>query len=89
MFTQRVGDTLVTNPTDVAECFGQHFSNDFSSKNYTAKFQQIRDTQVALAHSGGNHEDYNARFSLHKLHNALSSMKDTSSGEDTIFYVML
>ena len=30
----KVGDTLVTNPADVAECLGQHFSKVSSSKNY-------------------------------------------------------
>ena len=44
----KVGDTLVTNPADVAECLGQHFSEVSSSKNYTAEFQRTRDTQVAL-----------------------------------------
>ena len=39
--------------------------------------------------SGGDHEAYNARFSLRKLHNALSSTEDTSPGEDTILYAML
>ena len=57
--------------------------------HYTAEFQQIRDTQVALDLSGGDHEAYNARFSLHELHNALSSVEDTSPGEDTILYAML
>ena len=60
-----------------------------SSKNYTAEFQGIRDTQVALDLSGGDHEAYNARFSLHELHNALSSTEDSSPGEDTILYAML
>ena len=60
-----------------------------SSKNYTAEFQQIRDTQAALDLSGGDHEAYNAKFSLHKLHNALSSTEDISPGEDTILYAML
>ena len=59
----KVGDALVTNPADVAECLGQHFSEVSSSKNYTAEFQQIRDTQVALDLSRGDHEAYNARFS--------------------------
>ena len=40
----KVCDTLVTNPTDVAECLGQHFFEVSSSKNYTAECQQIRDT---------------------------------------------
>ena len=85
----KVGDTLVTNPADVAECLGQHFSEVSSSKNYTAAFQRIRDTQVALDLSGGDHEAYNARFSLHELHNALSTTEYTSPGEDTILYAML
>ena len=59
----KVGDTLVTNPADVAECLGQDFSEVSSYKNYTAEFQRIRDTQVALNLSGGDHEAYNARFS--------------------------
>ena len=85
----KVGDTLVTNPTDVSECLGHHFSKVFSSKNCTAEFQRIRDTQVALDLSGDDHEAYNARFSFHELHNALSSTKDTSPGKDTIPYAML
>ena len=85
----KVGDTLVTNSADVAECLGQHFSEVSTSRNYTAEFQRIRDTQVALDLSGDDHEAYNARFSLHELHNALSSTEDTSPGEDTILYAML
>ena len=84
-----MGDTLVTNPADVGECLGQHFSKVSSSKNYTAKFQRIRDTQVALDLSVGDHEAYNAKFSLHELHNAFSTTEDTSPGEDTILYDML
>ena len=34
----KVGDTLVTNPADVAEFLGQHFSEVSSSKNYTTEF---------------------------------------------------
>ena len=83
----KVGDALVTNPADVAECLGQHFSEVSSSKNYTAEFQRIRDTGT-LDLSRGDHEAYNARFSLHELHNALSSTEDTSP-EDTIPYAML
>ena len=85
----KVGDTLVTNPADVAECLGQHFSKVSSSKNYTAEFQRIRDTQVVVDLSGGDREAYNARFSLHELHNMLSSTEDASPGEDTILYAML
>ena len=87
--SSKVGDTLVTNPADVAECLGQHFSEVSSSKNYTDEFQRIRDTQVALDLSGGDHEAYNARFSLHELHNALSTTENTSPGGDTILYAML
>ena len=60
-----------------------------SSKNYTAEFQQIRNPQVALDLTGGNHEAYNARFSPYELHSTLSSTDDTSPVEDTILYVML
>ena len=84
----KVGDNLVTNHADVAECLGRHLSEVSSSKNYTAEFQRIRDTQVVLDLSGGDHEAYNSRFSLHELHNALSSTEDTSPGEDTILYDM-
>ena len=84
----KVGDTFVTNHADVAECLGRHFSEVSSSKNYTAEFQRIRDTQVALDLSVSYHEAYNARFSLHELHNALSSIEDTSP-ENTILYAML
>ena len=61
----------------------------FWFQKYTTEFQRIRGTQVALDLSGGDHETYNARFSLHEVHNALSSTEDTSLGEDTILYAML
>ena len=77
----KVGDILVTNPADVAECLGLLFRG--------FEFQRIRDTWVALDLSGGDHEAHNARFSLHELHNALSTAEDTSPGEDTILYAML
>ena len=84
----KVGDTLVINPADVAECLGQHFSEVSSSKNYTAEFQRIRDTQVALDLSGGDHEAYNARFSLHELHNALSLQQKTLHQEKILSFML-
>ena len=60
----------------------------FSSKNYAAEFQRIRDTHIALDLSGDHHESYNARFSLDELHNTLSSTEVTSP-EDSVLYVML
>ena len=58
----RVGDNLITNPSEVAESLGQHFSDVSSAKNYSAEFQRISDTQVELNLSGGNYEEYNTKF---------------------------
>ncbi|XP_064117872.1 uncharacterized protein LOC135223340 [Macrobrachium nipponense] len=84
----RVGNNLITNPSDVAESLDQYFSNISSHNNYSSEFQSIRNTQVNLNLSGDNREAYNARFSLQELHEALSSTDDTS-GEDTILNIML
>ena len=85
----RIGDSLVTNPADVAESLGKHFSNISSPDNYSSEFQRIRNSQVNISFSGGNQDEYNARFSLRELHEALSATDDTSPGEDTILYIML
>ena len=85
----RMGDNLITTPSEVADSLGQHFSSVSSASNYSAEFQRIRQTKVDLNLSGGNFEEYNARFSLEELKEALSSTNDTSPGEDTILNIML
>ena len=87
--TLKVNDTLITDPNEVANKLGKHFSEISSSTNYSPQFQRIRDSQVVLDFKSDRYEAYNARFSLREFKDALSSTESTSPGEDTILYEML
>ena len=87
--TLKVNDNLVTDPTEVANALGDHFSNVSSPSNYSEEFQRIRSSQCALKFSSDNSDAYNASFSIRELKEALSSTDDTSPGEDGILYAML
>ena len=87
--TLKINNNLVTDPSEVAEKLGKHFSDISSAKNYSPHFQRIRQTQVTINFDPNNGDAYNAKFSLRELKNALSSTEATAPGEDNILYEML
>ena len=84
----KINNRLVTDPVDVANSLGKHFSDVSSPSNYTTEFQRIRNSRVKLNLSSSS-EPYNATFSLQELSDALSTTDDSSPGEDNILYSML
>ena len=87
--TLKINNNLITDPGEVANTLGKHFSEVSSPNNYSEEFQRIRNSQIAINFTSNSSEDYNAQFSLDELHSALSSTEDTSPGEDSILYSMI
>ena len=85
----KIDNVMITKPEEVAEKFGKHFSEISSSKNYSAHFNDIRNSTIALDFKSENNENYNAKFSLRELREVLSSSETTSPGGDNITYGML
>ena len=42
----KINDTLVTEPSEVAEKLGRHFPDISSSHNYCDEFRKVRDAQI-------------------------------------------
>ena len=89
MPTLKVNDTLVTEPSEVAEKLGRHFSDISSPHNYSDEFRKVRDVQISLNFESDKFEAYNAKFSLREFREALISSEATTPGEDLIIYEML
>ena len=87
--TLKINNTIITDPSQVAEHMGKHFSEISSPQNYSSEFQKIREAQVSLDLSSNNNEAYNAKFSLREFREVLSSAEATAPGEDNILYDML
>ena len=85
----KIDNTLITNPEEVSEKFGKHFSEISSSKNYSPQFRDIRNSSVSIRFESDNNEDYNALFTLRELREALLSCESTAPGEDNITYNMI
>ena len=78
MATLKINDTLVTEPSEVAEKLGRHFSDIItlltSRKSEMPKFHRIL--------SLDKFEAYNAKFSLREFREALISSEASTPGED-------
>ena len=85
----KIDNSLVTDPSEVADKLGEHFSNTSSARNYSTEFQRIRNSQIVLDYNSNGREVYNMRFSLKEFREALSSTEATAPGEDSILYEML
>ena len=85
----KVNDVLITDPSQVAEKLGEHFSNISSARNYDARFQDIRNAQISIDLSDDGDEPYNAKFTMREFRDALNHSEESSPGEDTILYSML
>ena len=80
----KINDTLVTDPSEVAEKLGRHFSDISSPHNYSEEFQKVRDAQISLNFESDKFEAYNAKFSLREFREALISSEATAPSEDSI-----
>ena len=84
-----IGDSLVSDPREVAEVFGQHFAKISSPDNYSAEFKNIRDHTMIVPLDSNNTEAYNLSFTMEEFVNALQLSNPTSPGEDGILYAMV
>ena len=84
----KVRGTMVDDPTEVANIFGQLFSAMSSSENYRTVFR-LREreltTQLPSFHST-NDEVYNDMFTLDELKQSISRCGNTSIGPDKLHY---
>ena len=87
--TLKINGSPITEPIEVANKLGEHFSKISSSSNYPPDFQRIKDAQITLNFKSGKFEAYNKIFSLREFREALSSTESTAPGEDSINYEML
>ena len=87
--TLKINNNLITDPGEVANSLGKHFSDVSSPNNYSEEFRKIRNSQIPINFTSNSSEEYNAYFTLGELHSALSSTEDSSPGEDGILYSMI
>ena len=87
--TLKINDTLVTEPSEVAEKLGRHFSDISSPHSYSEELRKVRDTQISLNFESDKFEAYNDKFSLRGFREALLSSEATAPGEDLIMHEML
>ena len=87
--TLKINNNLISEPEEVANHLGKHFSDISNPKSYSNRFQRVRNAQVSLNFDGDDAEPYNMHFSMREFKEALSSTENTSPGEDTIMYEMI
>ena len=85
----RIGNSTFSNPEDVAEKFGVHFSSTSSQKHYSAQFQQFSENTLVVPPFSRNTETYNLPFSFQEMEHAVSVSSPTSPGDDGIHYSMI
>ena len=85
----KINNNLITDPLEVSEKLGEHFSNVSSAENYSSKFKRIYNAQVSIKFGENNKEAYNAVFTFRELREALLNTENSSPGEDNILYEML
>ena len=86
-----IGTQSVADPLQVAECLASHFSQISTGSHLPPQFQsfKVRSTLSPVTFTLSSIEPYNAPFTLHELHAALSFCQDTSAGPDHIHYNMI
>ena len=87
--TIKMGETYISDPKQVADILGQHFSNICSASQYLPEFQETRSNTINIPRHSNNTESYNLPFSMEELENSISNSSPTSPGEDDIRYEML
>ena len=80
-----------SSPKECANIFAKHYSNVSSSDNYTLKFQRYKEQSEkrTINFESADHFDYNLPISMIELKQALSTVQESSPGEDGITYSML
>ena len=76
---------------DIAETLGETFLNNSCSRNYSEKFQKVKEEQekVKLNFKSANNEEYNSLFNFDELLEAINQSHDSATGPDEIHYQML
>lgn len=85
----KMGNNYISDPKQVADILGSHFSNISSVSNYSPEFQQQRNNTVNVPPHSNNTESFNIPFSMEEMENAISKSSPTSPGEDEIRYEMV
>ena len=80
-----------TSKFDIAETLGETFLNNSCSRNYSEKFQKVKEEQekVKLNFKSANNEEYNSLFNFDELLEAINQSHDSATGPDEIHYQML
>ena len=86
-----VAETKSTSKFDIAETLGETFLNNSSSRNYSEKFQKVKNEQekIKLNFKSTNTEEYNNLFNFDELLEAINQSHDSATGPDEIHYQML
>ena len=86
-----VAETKSTSKFDIAETLGETFLNNSSSRNYSEKFQKVKNEQekIKLNFKSTNTEEYNNLFNFDELLEAINQSNDSATGPDEIHYQML
>ena len=84
-------DVLHSSPQDCANIYSQHFATVSSSDNYTIRFQRYKTQceQKSINFATQDQHDYNLPITMNELQHTLSSVQESSPGEDQITYSML
>ena len=77
-----------TSKFNIAETLGETFLNNSCSKNYSEKFQKVKEEQekVKLNFKSANTEKYNSLFNFDELLDAINQSHDSATGPDKIHY---
>ena len=81
-------NTLITDLSEIVNTMAKNFSQNSSSTNYTAKFQQFKTSKEKnlINFNSNNLEHYNRLFSKQELIDAIHQSTDTAVGSDDIHY---
>ena len=84
----KVNDTMIDDPTEVANIFGNIYSEISSSRNYRATFREREWALVDQLPSfrSNNREIYNDFFTMNELTLSISKCGSTSMGPDNLHY---
>jgi len=84
-------NTLITDLSEIVNTMAKNFSQNSSSTNYTAKFQQFKTSKEKnlVNFNSNNLEHYNRLFSKQELIEAIHQSTDTAVGSDDIHYQFL
>ena len=80
-----------TSKEEIANTLGETFLDKSSSRNYSEKFQNIKNQQenIKLNFTSSNNEEYNSLFNITELKDAIAISKDTATGPNDIHFQKL